>query len=595
MRPKLTNKTLVTVDKRKLRRQKRKAVKLGEVANKHVDRHFVNRVHSLTQSKRFVAVWIGLLSIISFLIVGQIRDLKIFYTQVVSAQGGTYVEGVVGPLTNVNPLFTTSSTDEAASRLLFSGLMRYDTKNHLVTDLAQIIEADDNAKTFTVKLHAGLKWHDGADLDADDVVYTVNAIKDRDTDSHLFSSMDGVKVTRKGPLEVVFELPGSYSPFPHLLTFGIVPEHILSKYSNSQLRGLAFNSVEPIGSGPFKFSRLVNISGRDRQDRELKLQLQAFSDYHLEAPRLGGFTLWVVPTQARLTDLFNQGQLDGAYGISSSDISRQDYKTNVFTDTSAIYLFLKNTNNILKEVEVRRALTEMIDLPELLRELNRPARQVSGPLLQEHLGYQFGSQLPYNPAAAGRRLTKAGWKLVDGIYEKDGQRLEFELTYVEDDDYQAIAQGLAEQYLRQGVQINLDSRPVDGFAENVLQNHIYNGMLLHGINIGADPDVYAFWHSTQASRNSVVRLNLSEYSQDDADEALEAGRSRVDDDTRATKYQTFADIWKQDAPAVGIYRPQTEYYILEGVVGPSGNTINNANDRYRDIHQWSVAKQRVDL
>ena len=74
-----------------------------------------------------------------------------------------------------------------------------------------------------------------------------------------------------------------------------------------------------------------------------------------------------------------------------------------------------------------------------------------------------------------------------------------------------------------------------------LSRHTYD-VLLYGISIGKDPDVFAYWHSSQANILSPNRLNLSEYKSTIADRALEAGRTRSDTTLRSVKYKSFLDV-----------------------------------------------------
>jgi len=76
-------------------------------------------------------------------------------------------------------------------------------------------------------------------------------------------------------------------------------------------------------------------------------------------------------------------------------------------------------------------------------------------------------------------------------------------------------------------------------------------ILLYGINLGSDPDVYSFWHSSQAKDPGI---NLSGYSSTDADRALETARIKNDAQIRAGKYDTFLKAWNADAPAAILYQ-----------------------------------------
>lgn len=584
--------------KKYLRGNKKRVIKVGNKASKQVDKHFIDRLQNLARSWRFVASWVLLGILMTWVLAVQARGLDTYYTDLRPRSGGAYSEGVVGPLTNMNPIYSSTAADQAVSRLLFSSLMRYDENNQLVGDLAESIEVDDKASIYILKLKPDLYWHDGAELTAQDVVFTVETIQNPAARSPLRRSLEGVAVEAVDANTVKFTLPASFSPFPNVLTFGILPRHILQQYSPVQLRSAPFNGSEPVGSGPFKFQRIVNVGGVELAERELKVQMVANKTYHLGEPRLEGFTVWVAPNAERLTEIFNEGQLTGALDLilDQVDSDKLEPLETTFKQTGGVFLFLKTTNPTLSDAALRRALTKSVNVSQVDRVLVSPAQALVGPLLAEQVSISEDLyQIQFNQEQANAELEALGWVLgPDGIRVKGDQRLSFSITtQIGVTNYANIVEELQAQYKQVGVEIVADYREADGFAETVLKDHVYDDMLLYGINIGADPDVYAFWHSSQADRNSTIRLNLSEYSSDAADEALEAGRSRVDPATRETKYLDFLRIWREDAPAIGLYRPNFSYFTLKNVRGPQGSILTDSSKRFRDVHLWTSLVERV--
>jgi peptide/nickel transport system substrate-binding protein len=125
-----------------------------------------------------------------------------------------------------------------------------------------------------------------------------------------------------------------------------------------------------------------------------------------------------------------------------------------------------------------------------------------------------------------------------------------------------------------------------------LASHRYDA-LLHGITIGTDPDVFAYWHSSQFDVRSANRYNFSEYKSDAADNALQAGRSRVDPALRAIKYQPFLDAWQKDAPALGLYQPRYLYLTRGEVFGLKEHAVNTGVDRLANVDDWMIRTARV--
>jgi peptide/nickel transport system substrate-binding protein len=125
-----------------------------------------------------------------------------------------------------------------------------------------------------------------------------------------------------------------------------------------------------------------------------------------------------------------------------------------------------------------------------------------------------------------------------------------------------------------------------------LAGHDYDATL-HGISIGNDPDVYAFWHSSQADVRSNTRLNLSEWKNTTADAALEAGRTRFEPALRTIKYAPFLQAWQQEAPALGLYQPRYLYLTRGTVYGLTDHSIAGSIGRYNGVENWQIRTAKL--
>jgi len=134
-------------------------------------------------------------------------------------------------------------------------------------------------------------------------------------------------------------------------------------------------------------------------------------------------------------------------------------------------------------------------------------------------------------------------------------------------------------------------QPGDDFQGSV-SRHDYDA-LLYGIAIGPDPDVFAYWHSSQANLSSATRLNLSEYKSAIADKSLEAGRTRTDPSVRTVKYRPFLEAWRSDAPAIVLYQPRFYYLARSEVFGFNPRLFNEPSDRFSNVSQWMIRQQKI--
>jgi ABC-type transport system substrate-binding protein len=146
---------------------------------------------------------------------------------------------------------------------------------------------------------------------------------------------------------------------------------------------------------------------------------------------------------------------------------------------------------------------------------------------------------------------------------------------------------LVSQWRAVGIDASAQFQAPADFQSNSLALHQYDAVL-DGVSIGADPDVYVYWDSSQNDPRSPTQYNFSKYSSTTADLSLEAGRTRLDPLLRKVKYKSFLQAWQQDAPALGLYQPRLLYISHENVYGLAGSPINTDADRFRNVQNWMI-------
>jgi peptide/nickel transport system substrate-binding protein len=581
--------------RRLIRRQKRQVTSIGVQAEENIERLFFRRLNRLTHVRRFVISWVMLLVLLTAGVMVQTRALENYYLSYQPAAGGTYREGMIGAFTNANPIYAAGAVDNTVSRLLFSGLLKYDQKNRLIGDLAEQWTVDDRGVEYTVILKDDLWWHDGQKLTSADVVFTYETIQNPDSKSPLRTSWSGIKIEATDERTIVFTLPNVYSPFPHSLVNGIVPKHLLEKIPANQLRSARFNTIRPVGSGPFQWEA-VEVIGATPEDRQERVGLIAFERYHAGEPKLQRYVVHAFRSEELLLRSLEKKELQAASGLNSlpDDFKDRDRLTEHNVPLSGqVSVFLKNSHEVLKDKNVRKALVQAVNHAEIIRGLGYPVIPSRSPLLPIHLGYDKSiQQLPPDVEAAKKILTESGWTLNDdGIREKDGQTLSFRLFAQSTSEYAFVTQKIQTDWREIGVDVEVMLQSAEDLQSTVAF-HNYDA-LLYGIALGLDPDVFPYWHSTQADIRSANRLNFSEYDSEEADEALEAGRTRSDPEIRKVKYEPFLKAWSNDAPALSLYQPRYLYVTRGTVHNFSPKTFNAASDRLSEVHSWMIREQKA--
>lgn len=580
--------------RRHFRRRRKNVLILGQQADQKIDQLLIRRFDRLISVRRFVALWTTLLVVLVLTGVYQAKGLSTYYQSLQPVAGGIYTEGLIGSFTNSNPIYSNGAADTAISHLVFSGLFKYDTQNNLVGDLAKDYKLDDSQKRYTIHLKHDLSWQDGYPITANDVVFTYKTIQNIEAQSPLYSSWQSITVTKLDDYTVNFDLPNALSDFPYSMTNGIVPEHLLKDIPAEQLRSDQFN-IKPVGSGPFVW-KFIEVTGNTPETRQQRISLAGSKSYYEGKPKLDGINIITFNNEDQMTSAFKGKQITAMSGLENtpSDL-KKDKSVEVYTTplTTSVTAFFNNSRPPFDDVNVRKALILATDRRQFTSLFDEPVQLSDSPLLRGQLGYDRALIEPaFDVNAAKQTLDQAGWVVgPDGTRSKAGKPLSFTLDSQDTPNYTKAAQFLQQSWSKVGVKVNVSYFSGDELQGLVISNHDFDA-LLYGVSIGVDPDVYAYWDSSQASITSQGHLNLSEYKSAPADQAIESARTRSDPAVRAVKYKAFLTQWTKDLPAMPVYQPNYLYISRGPVFNFQRKSSNARGDRFYNVNQWMIRQER---
>lgn len=541
----------------------------------------------LVMIRRFVLVWWGIVLISGAGLLWQVRSINGMGLVLRPEAGGSYTEALVGNVKSLNPVLPEGSASADINHLVYSGLTQFDTKGSLQPDLATKWEVSADGKKYTFHLRHNVMWHDDVPFTSQDVVFTLAAIQNPDTRSPLASSWQGVTVTAPDDYTVVFSLPKAYTPFLNATTVGLLPRHMLENTDPSHLRVAEFNQ-HPIGTGPYKLERFDPIAG--------EVRLSVNKRYYRGEPHINEINFRLYPDPEKALEAYGHRQVQGVSRVIPSDVkearSTGTLKLHEVAVPDEVAAFFKMSSPVLQDKAVRQALVQGTDRQTIIdRQLDGMATSLSGPLFNAHLNLRGSPhQASYDLAAANDRLQKAGWKRgVGGVRSKDGRKLRLKLVTQSNTQYGAVAKELQQQWGKLGAQISITEVDATTLQQSHIRPRNYD-ILLYGINVGADPDVYAFWDSSQVKDPG---LNLSDYRSPAADKALETGRTVTDPELRAAKYRAFVQAWVADTPAVMLYSPSYIYATDNQLHGVHIKRLINPSDRFSGVENWSVKVKAV--
>ncbi|MBC7565052.1 peptide ABC transporter substrate-binding protein [Candidatus Saccharibacteria bacterium] len=571
----------------------RRMKKVEGATVRHARRFVFKRMNSIREVRQHIILWILTIGIIIGASGLQLMWYQQSYRATANANDGTYAEAVLGPVKTLNPIFASTSAEESASYLLFSRLLTYDKTGHLNYDLASNMTISSDQKTYTLSLRPDAKWQDGVYVRAKDVIYTVDLLKNPATRATI-TGWNDISAKAVDDMTVQFTLPDVYAAFPHALNFlPILPEHILRDVAPGRLRENNF-STNPIGSGPFTLRFIQDIDGA--VDRSV-INLGRNPSYYNGTPKLERFQLHVYPTSEGIVRAITTSEVNAATDLSVSDATKMNnsrYSVERKPINAGVYALLNTTVGVMSDKTVRQALQMGTDTSAVRSAVGGNTPEIHLPFITGQVTGDVPSEIVYNKVGAGELLDKAGWKLDGTVRKKDGNLLRLTVVTTKNNDFEKALTNMAQQWRGLGITVTTSivdpSDASQNVVQNILQPRAYD-VLLYQLTIGGDPDVYAYWHSSQASKG----FNFSNYSNENSDDALTSARSRIEPDLRNAKYVTFAKQWMADAPAIGLYQATMQYVSSKNVHAlPADDLLVSAADRYSDVLYWTVGTRLVE-
>lgn len=516
-----------------------------------------------------------------------------------AAPGGVYTEGLVGSLGRLNPLLDWNNpADRDIDRLVFSGLVKFDSHGLPQGDLAESWGTTPDGLIYNFSLRPNAEWQDGTPVTSDDVIFTIDLIKTSSLFPQdirdLWSQID-VKILNEKNLK--FTLPEPFAPFLDYATFGILPKHILESTPPEQLANAPFN-INPIGTGPYKFDHLIVNSGKIAG-----VVLTVNDNYFGQKSFIQQVVFRYYPDSKTAFDAFNQGEVLGVSQLSGDVLPQAlgDANFSVYTSQLpqvSMILFNLNNNDVqfLQNANIRHALMLGLNREYIVSSiLQGQAIIADGPILPGSWAHYDGlERIEYDPEGAVNLLKEEGYVIPasgGSVRSKDNVALNFTLIHPDDALHTRIAQAVQQQWAQIGVQVNLQPVPYDQIIPNYLGPRSYQAALVD-LNLARtpDPDPYPFWHQAEATGGQ----NYSQWDNRSASEYLEQARTETDFTIRTRLYRNFQVVFAKELPSLPLYYPVYSYGIDAQVRGvQSAATLYDTSDRLAFINTWYLVTRRA--
>ena len=518
-------------------------------------------------------------------------------------KGGSYVEGVVGSIVRLNPVLDFANPpDRDLDRLLYSGLIRFDSRGVPQPDLAESWAVSADATLYTFTLRPDAIWHDGIPVTADDVIYTFSKLQDEDYPGpdDLKDLWAEINIIRLDDRNVQFQLPEPFAPFMDYLALPLLPEHLLRGVSAGDLVDHPFN-LQPVGSGPFRFDRFLAEAGEITG-----VSLTANPDHYLQPPYLERVEFRVYDSQETAWEALQRGEIQGLGGLEGEVLAEALSAEGVNLHTarlpmaSLVYLNTQHPEKtFLTDKRVRQALLYALNRQSMIDRVDASqALPADGPILPGTWAYsESGLRPDFDPTQAANQLEQAGWVLPTGatpgspeyVRAKEDLQLAFTLVHPDDERHTRLAEAMRQYWAAIGVSVDLKAVDAEALLEDYLEPREFEAALAD-LNFmrSPDPDPYPFWHDSQVETGQ----NYSEFADRNISIWLEQARTTPDLGRRADLYESFQHRFRDQVPALLLSHPVYTLAIRSDIQGVTLGPLFDASDRLANIAQWYLIARR---
>lgn len=514
-------------------------------------------------------------------------------------KGGVYTEALIGAPQRFNPLLDFyNAVDRDVDVLVYSGLVRFDSRGVPHPELAESWGISQDGETYNFALRSGVTWHDGEPFTADDVLFTIEMLREGEglVPTDITEFWQEVEVKIFSDLTMQFVLPEPFSPFLDYLTFGVLPQHILGDRSFAEMVEDDYN-LHPVGTGPYRFERVMVENGQISG-----VLLNVNESYYKKPAYIEQIVLKYYPDATAALEAYHQGIVQGI-GLISLDILGDA----LAEPDMALYAMRKpelsmvifNLNNpevkFFQEADVRRALLMGLNRQWMINNiLEGQAIIADGPILPDTWAfYPKTERVDFDRDAAIKLFRQAEYVVAgeeNPVRTKEDVALRFELLYPDTELHARLAEAIQTNWAELDVEVTITPVPYEELVNVYLEDRLFQAVLVD-LNLARtpDPDPYPFWDQAMATGGQ----NYSQWDDRVASEYIEQARVVADLGERERLYRNFQVIFGEELPALPLYYPVYNYGVEYGVQGVSVGPLYDSSDRFNTVTDWFLLAKRT--
>lgn len=438
----------------------------------------------------------------------------------------------------LNPLFTTTMSEARLQELVFEGLFADDKELRSRPNLVASSTVDADRMGMTLTLKPGIRWHDGEALGADDVVFTIAAMKEAGTASTEAGKVAFIEdAVAADPMTVRLRFRGAEIAPEDKLQFKILPSHRFT--STTVSRSDPFRS-RPIGTGPFALEEIA---------ADGSISLVRHADYRDEN-HLDGVQMREVADTNYQAKLLVYQSLEALVRVVPRDLATLENDRGVelfpYQTNSWWYVGFNQANPLLADVRVREAISHLVDPEELMAPVGTGA-VVTGPYVPSSPFYNHGvERRRVDPTRAAALLGQAGLVKDASGWTHRGEPLVLRVAAQENHEVaQDVIVALQAQLGRHGIRVAPTFLSTAAWRETVWERRDFD-LVLSQWTFDRTEDIREQFHSSGAR-------NFVGYRSPDTDRLLDRARATIDPQEKRALLMSAHERIAADAPMVFLF------------------------------------------
>lgn len=465
------------------------------------------------------------------------------------------------------------------------------------------LEKVDEGAFYEIEFLEDAKWQDGESIDAEDYLFTLKSVLLPDSAPKawkpLLKKIKSAVIDPNNSKKVKVFVDENYMlGLEVITTVYVLPEHnykntdVLKKYTLQEIQQLKLDETNDEGiqlflddfndSKHYTDGILGNGPYQLRQwESDQYVLLDKVEDYwgadHPTNPflqaNIPSMQFKIMEDEMTALTAFKDKGIDVINGLSALNfetLKNEMPNAGYLTAPSSrfYYIAINNQNPILKDRDVRQALSNLIDLKGMLENIEYGyGEALSGPIHPKQ-PYYDKSLNPYHfdLEEAKELLEKDGWsdtngdETIDKIIEGKKEELELDLLIAGGELGEKIALLFQSEAKKVGIQINIVTKDIRRMRSENLYSYDYDlAALAEGQDI-SPIDPYRRWHSDNVHERG---SNICAYKSEKADELIEKIRETKDIKQRESLYKEFHQLLYVDQPVIFLFSPSQKILVSE--------------------------------